>query len=207
MHTQFVQHAFPTAQLLVIGPLKRWWSRGKAITQEELNSAHLGPNFTIGKRLAVQLNILFSCFFYSSGMPALLLLAAFSFGLAFVVDKVLMLRLYKQPPQFDAALARLATSIMTWAIIFHLAMAIYMLGEDSVRPPCAQQRPMGRGSPSPVAACAHQILKSDPISASLVLSLAGSEDAAGQGARVRCARAPPVVASRAGAGRRRGRGV
>lgn len=130
---QFVQHAAPLLQLFVLGPLKRWMSRGKAITQEDMDNAHLGPAFTMGKRLAVQLNILFTCFLYSSGMPALLLLAAFSFGITYLIDKTLMLRLYKQPPQYDAALARLASSIMTWAVVFHLAMAIYMLGEDSVR--------------------------------------------------------------------------
>ena len=53
---------------------------------------------------------MFTCLAFASGMPLMLPIAAFSFILAYWVDKWLFLRFYRIPPQYGVELGTTHTS-------------------------------------------------------------------------------------------------
>jgi len=104
----------------------------KAVTQEQLDSLYTGPVFTIGPRYAVMLNVFFVCFLYAPGIPVLYMVGAASFLLGYWLDKLFLLRLYRRPPQYDEVLAKLAGSLLPWALVLHLMFACWMYGENTL---------------------------------------------------------------------------
>jgi len=104
------------------------WRRAK--TQQELNGMFVGPEFDLAVKYAVVLNLVFSCFLYSGGMP---LLNCFCFlGLLFIywTDKYLVLRYYKKPPVYNETLNTQAVNFLPLSVIFHCAVSLYMYGSD-----------------------------------------------------------------------------
>lgn len=119
--------------LLVLRTIRRClrcccWRRAK--TQQELNGLFVGPEFDLAVKYAVVLNLVFSCFLYSGGMP---LLNCFCFiGLFFIywTDKYLVLRYYKKPPVYNETLNTQAVNFLPLSVIFHCAVSLYMYGSD-----------------------------------------------------------------------------
>ena len=56
-------------------------------TQRQLNSLFIGGEFNLAERYAIICNTIFVCYFYSSGMPAMLLLAVLTFITTYLCDK------------------------------------------------------------------------------------------------------------------------
>lgn len=130
--------------LLVLRSIRRClrcccWRRAK--TQQELNGLFVGPEFDLAVKYAVVLNLVFSCFLYSGGMP---LLNCFCFlGLFFIywTDKYLILRYYKKPPVYNETLNTRAITLLPLSVIFHCAVSLYMYGADGEMLP--EDTPLG----------------------------------------------------------------
>ena len=103
-------------------------------TQYMYDSAYRLREFDIALRFAQHTNIFFCVLIYSSGLPLLNWLGAFHFGLSFYLDKVSFLWYSRRPPQYSAALPKLAALLMTIAVLLHSLFAMTMLGLQSVFP-------------------------------------------------------------------------
>jgi hypothetical protein len=108
----------------------RW--RKIPLTQEEANAAALGPRFAVSVRFATIFNTVAVSLVCSSGMPVLMPLACLSVGVSYWVDKIMLLRVYHQPPRHshDSSDSRLAHARqyfeMTPLIVgAHFAFAMY----------------------------------------------------------------------------------
>jgi hypothetical protein len=127
----FAPHAPYLAQWVVIGPLMRTLFAGSKDTQDAQNRLFNGPEFNIAIRFPLILNTIFTCMFYCGGLPVLLPFAGITFTITFLVDKVLLLRMYKKPPQYDEKLAAFTVQLLPWALLGHLGMSFWMYGNDS----------------------------------------------------------------------------
>jgi len=106
--------------------------RKNAVTQRQLNLSYSGAVFKLEYRYPTLLNVVFVTLMYSSGLPILYPIAAMTFGIMYLTDKVALLRLYNRPPMYKASLAKLTLNILPIAIIFHLCMAVWMYGTPSL---------------------------------------------------------------------------
>jgi len=68
----------------------------------------------------------------SGGIPLLLPFACLTFFVTFWVDKILLLRMYNKPPQYDHVLALTVTRLLPVALMVHLAVSTWMYGNQGV---------------------------------------------------------------------------
>jgi hypothetical protein len=66
---------------------------------------------------------------FCGGVPLLLPIAAVGFALMYKLDKFLLLRFYRRPPQYDASLGEHAASLLPWALVLHLLFSTWMYGD------------------------------------------------------------------------------
>lgn len=155
-------HLQPLATYFVLQPLSRLLAQRAAaagrptcVMQSDLNQLYVGPRFDVTERYPQLLNILFFAMTYSTGMPLMLLFALLFFSLSYLVDRFLLLRFYRRPPQRDERLQRTVNRILPYALLVHLAMAVWMLGStelfgiDTLSP--ALQSSVKRGTDSAAA--------------------------------------------------------
>jgi len=102
-------------------------STGTYLSQDELNRSYVGPSFELAFNYAQLLSTLFCCFTFSTGIPILYAFSAANFGLYYLVEKFLFIRLYRIPPHFSNVVGVFATSLVPYALVIHLAMSIWVL--------------------------------------------------------------------------------
>ena len=69
------------------------------ISQQEMNELYIGDEFVLSMRHAQLLMMIFFSLMYSSGIPLLWPLGAFSAGFAYFVDKMYFVKICRTPPQ------------------------------------------------------------------------------------------------------------
>ena len=90
----------------------------------ELNQLYLGPEYDIASKTAVVLNIIFSCFLYSGGMPLLNIICFVSLFLIYWIEKVLILNHYRKPPVYDYGINQQLQAILPYAILLYCAVYV-----------------------------------------------------------------------------------
>mmetsp|Transcript_7998 Transcript_7998/g.15744 ORF Transcript_7998/g.15744 Transcript_7998/m.15744 type:complete len:934 (-) Transcript_7998:3592-6393(-) len=129
--------------LLVFGllyPFKKCRRRGLCLKQgrirlqEDLNSTLEGTEFKIEEDNAINLNIIYTCFMYSGGMPILNFICFFALAMRFWIDKLLVLRFYKKPPIYDEALNNRALLLLPFSVMIHCLVSMYMYGSPTIFP-------------------------------------------------------------------------
>lgn len=134
-------HIYPLSLYLVVAPMQRgilWlgrtWRGSKAqppyLLQQDLNSIYVGPPFNIVYRSGQILTTVFFSWMYSSGLPILLLFAMLTLMLCYGIDYFMLLRFYQRPPQRDERLHGLWCRTLPYALLLHLSLAVWMMGND-----------------------------------------------------------------------------
>ena len=85
-------HGSTIAAAYVTKPLLAKLTWQSKVTQEEVDELYRGPPFEIEKRASLIGVALMVSLMYSAGLPMLTFFAAFNFGLAYAVDKWLLLK-------------------------------------------------------------------------------------------------------------------
>lgn len=106
--------------------------RAYTLTQDELNKMQVGPQFEFAFNYAQLLSTIFVCLAYSTGIPLLYILGASNFLVFYFVEKYLFTNLYTIPPHFNAQIGKRATSFIPLALIFHLAVAVWVLSNEEL---------------------------------------------------------------------------
>lgn len=107
---------------------------GVAETQAQVNKLYVGEEFNLAVRFPQMLSVLFVAFMYSPGLPLMMPIAFGSFFLTYLFDRLMLLRFYAKPPAYDSELATFALNLMPWALLTHILMAIFMLGNPEGLP-------------------------------------------------------------------------
>jgi len=116
----------PTLDLLDIGGMirRRILARG-ARTHRELLSYFTGSPWNLGERYTKMINTFFLAVMYAPLLPPGLFIAAFCFAYSYWVNKYLLLRKWKKPPQYDAKLALQAQRHVMLSLVVHALVTLY----------------------------------------------------------------------------------
>ena len=98
-----------------------------APTQRDLNEKVLGPYEDVSMRYAQLYNILFVTFTFSTGMPLMLPVLAFSCIVFYWVDKMNFMWYYRAPKTSGTKLQSMMTSLMPVALLLHLGIGVWQL--------------------------------------------------------------------------------
>lgn len=105
-----------------------------------MNRLYIGPGFSLSVRFAQLLVLIFLCFTYSSGMPILNLICSISLFVTFWVDKFMFLKVCRTPPVYSNLMASRARSLLQYAPILHLILAIGMFSAPDIFPESLSDR-------------------------------------------------------------------
>jgi len=108
--------------------------RGRRRTQYELNQLYIGPEHDIAGKTAITLNIIFSCFLYSGGIPLLNAICFVSLFLIYWIEKFLIVNYYRKPPVYDQGVNQRLQQLLPYSILLHCGFSAYMYGSDAVWP-------------------------------------------------------------------------
>eukprot|EP00392_Amoebophrya_sp_AT5.2_P006883 g6895.t1 len=103
-------------------------------TEKALTAAYEPMEFDLAPRVGYLLNLLCSTVVFAPGCPVLLVFACLNLWSCFHVDKFLLLRVCKEPPQYDAECLRWALHLVFYAMLAHGLMGMWMLGNQDVFP-------------------------------------------------------------------------
>ena len=103
-------------------------TRTKKVLKKDYIQLYQGEQFPIDFRFAEIFVNTFIALFYSSGMPILYFFTFLHLFLCFWIDKLLILRYYRKPADFDLKVAKFYLHIAVFGIIFHCLFAIWVFG-------------------------------------------------------------------------------
>jgi hypothetical protein len=103
-----------------------------ALTQDELNLLHLGPQFRLSVRYAQQLSNFVVCLIFSMGIPLLNVIGFCTFMFSYLVEKFLFINWYRSPPRYNSSISLTATRMIPLAVVVHLIFSIWTLSITEV---------------------------------------------------------------------------
>ncbi len=93
---------------------------------------HSGPVFFIHYKYSAILNIVFVTMMYGLGLPILFPIASIALFVLYFMEKLLLHKVYREPPMYDEKLNKNALSILTYAPILFLAFGYWMLSSKQL---------------------------------------------------------------------------
>ena len=100
------------------------------LTKEEYFDLYVGPEFSIGARYAQILTTIMVTMTLASGMPILYFCSFLFLLITYWIDKFMILRFYRTPPQMDLYISRMFTFYLYVGIMVHLCFGIWIYGND-----------------------------------------------------------------------------
>jgi hypothetical protein len=132
-------HCIPLYEICLRACL-RCWDRGctldrtrtRALAQYDLNQLHLGVDMLLDERYASAFVTIFVHLIYAVCCPVLIPILAVFFVTTYWVDKYLFVRVYATPIQYNAKMASVFVPLLPWALVAHLAVAVWALTNDDL---------------------------------------------------------------------------
>jgi len=130
----FSSHILSAYRYFHLEQLKKTASKNLkiALTQDELNRMHVGPEFEFAFNYAQMLSTFFVCLIFSTGIPILYPIAAANFMIFYIMEKYFFIHMYKIPPHFATLVGRRVAGLIPLGILIHLAMSIWVLSNNSL---------------------------------------------------------------------------
>ena len=76
-------------------------------------------------------NVLISMAF-GVGLPLLFPIVFINLCIQYILDRLLTVYLYRQPPMFDAELTETALNIIQWAVVLYLGVGYWMMSNKQI---------------------------------------------------------------------------
>jgi hypothetical protein len=130
----FSPHLVNLLVLYPIGIIKRKLFYRCFKSQYKLNKFFRGSRFEISHSIAQVLMVIFTSYFYSSGMPFLNIVC---FGVLFTCywcNKILILRHYRTPPIYSYNLNTRAIYLLPFVVVFHCIFSAVVYGSSEIFP-------------------------------------------------------------------------
>ena len=132
--TIFSPHCVLLLTFYPMGLCRRHCCVSKYKTQREINQKFAGADFDLATRNSFVLNVVFTCFLYSGGMPIMNVICCLTMFMLYWVDKFLILRHYTKPPLYNHLLNERVLHYLPYAVIFHCGFSLYMYGATDIFP-------------------------------------------------------------------------
>ena len=104
----------------------------KKKTSQGYANLYSGPEYMIHFKYSTIMNVSFVTLMYGSGLPLLYPIALTSYIVLYCIEKCLLLRSYKMPPEFDEKLSKSALRMMRWASILAFGVGYWMLSNQQI---------------------------------------------------------------------------
>ena len=107
------------------------------LMQADLDKAMVGPDFFLSTRYGMLMNSIMVCLLFSAGIPLLYFVAGLVCFATYAVDKIMLLRIARQPPQFDQSLTKQFLRVIPVGILLHSLWGVWMFSSAGMwpRPP------------------------------------------------------------------------
>jgi len=102
------------------------------LTKTEYLELYVGPEFLLGSRYAEVICTIFIVLLYSSGMPILYVCCLLYLFVIYWIDKYLILRFYRTPPNTDFYNSSFFSQLILFAIIVHCCFGIWTYGNFDI---------------------------------------------------------------------------
>mmetsp|Transcript_7230 Transcript_7230/g.6337 ORF Transcript_7230/g.6337 Transcript_7230/m.6337 type:complete len:521 (+) Transcript_7230:2062-3624(+) len=112
--------------------------RTKQITQKQYEEINTGPEFPITDRYSQIITLIWLTLMFSSGLPLLYPIAMCTVFLMYWVDKITLLRVYKNPLPYTYELPMKAMRLFKYAIVTHFIIGLYMYSNVQIIPPARE---------------------------------------------------------------------
>jgi hypothetical protein len=127
-------HSFNLIVFYPLGLCRRSCNWRRHTTQHDLNQAFSTIEFDVATRTSVILNVVFTCFMYSGGMPFMNMICAGALVVIYWVDKYLVLRHYFKPSNFGPELVERVAIMLPVAVVLHCGLSLWMLSASEIFP-------------------------------------------------------------------------
>mmetsp|Transcript_26725 Transcript_26725/g.27770 ORF Transcript_26725/g.27770 Transcript_26725/m.27770 type:complete len:1347 (+) Transcript_26725:6-4046(+) len=107
-------------------------SRTNRLTKNSYFTLYVGPEFRMDSRYSQILTFIFVVLVFAPGIPILYACLLLFLFMTYWLDKILLLRFYKTPPQYDIFLNKTFNYIISIAIFLHLCFAIWIFGNPDI---------------------------------------------------------------------------
>jgi hypothetical protein len=104
----------------------------KKKTQSKWNQLYTGPDFMIDLRYSQILNVVFICLLYGSGLPLLFVSTFLNLNIIYWLDKFFLLKICKNPKNFDDKLEISVRRVLYLMLVIHLAVAVWVYGNPLI---------------------------------------------------------------------------
>ena len=101
-------------------------AKKEAPTQKALNDLFKPTVWYLAERYSDVIKTLFLCLFYISILPTGLFMAGLAFTIAYLSDKICILRTWERPPEFDYKMSVMARFVLEWTLVAHLAITLVL---------------------------------------------------------------------------------
>ena len=132
-------HMIPLAQIIYFNT-KRCWDRGctcdktksRKLLQKDYEVLYIGPEFSLDARLAQIIAFTWTTFTYSSGLPIMYIISAVNFMIIYWIDKILLLRFYRTPKNYDEQSINFSLGQIYYAFLFHFLIGSLVYSNDQI---------------------------------------------------------------------------
>lgn len=128
------QHPFETLVFWLVGLIIFKCRENKQILQKDLNKVWVGPELDYSHKIGRILGHAFIVFYHGPGIPLLYLLFFAQIGIFILIEKALMLRIYKRFEHIEAYIRQYIIHVILLMLVFHYFRAIDVFGAEEIFP-------------------------------------------------------------------------
>ena len=104
--------------------------KSSQLLQADYEALYLGPEFTLEARLAQIIAFIWVTFMFNHVLPLIIPIAMVNFFCMYWIDKLLLLRFYRIPKNFDEQGITYVVSMAKYAFIWHFALGFFALSNN-----------------------------------------------------------------------------
>ena len=127
----------PQAIFVILMPLYRCFVMWKVKAQRlqiDMNRWIKPMPFSLAQEYVVELTMFFVTLSFSSGLPILIWIGALGFFLHYWCNKIMFVRDFHKPPQYNSALTQTVVKALPFAMVLHLSFSIWTYGVTEIFP-------------------------------------------------------------------------
>ena len=130
----FSSHLYPIFKCLkFLSKRKKLLKKAsKFVSQSELNEKCIGPDYHLEYRLTGVMIPVSTAILFGTFLPMLYLVALFALIIIFWVDKSLIVKYHKRPPNLDASIPVYATDALIGMVLLRIALSSWIFGIESI---------------------------------------------------------------------------
>jgi len=118
----------------VVNPLMIKFFTRSRFTQKMINQVYVMPEWQLALRQAQTVTMIFCLIMYGGGMPVLYMIGVVYCGVAYWLDKWVLLRGSLRPPAYDGQIMVMSLHLFPVAALLHSVLTLWMYGNQTLLP-------------------------------------------------------------------------